>query len=102
MWGGKPNSAALLRVLQLDPEVLLLDEPTAALDPASARAVEALVAAWFEAAPDKRAYLWISHDPAQAARVGSEQLSIVAGELQPRSQPPNLPQAAQPPHGASR
>lgn len=68
-------------MLQLDPDVLLLDEPTSALDPDSTRAIEALVAAWFDAAPAARAYLWISHDPAQAARVGRRRLTMRAGVL---------------------
>ncbi|WP_414445394.1 ATP-binding cassette domain-containing protein [Burkholderia sp. 22PA0106] len=79
--GGEAQIAALLRVLQLDPDVLLLDEPTSALDPESAHAIEALVQAWFEAAPEARAYLWISHDPAQAARVGTRHVTMRAGVL---------------------
>jgi putative ABC transport system ATP-binding protein len=79
--GGEAQIAALLRVLQLDPDVLLLDEPTAALDPDSTRAIEALVAAWFNAAPDARAYMWISHDPAQAARIGPSRMTMQAGVL---------------------
>ncbi|PAJ80132.1 ABC transporter ATP-binding protein [Burkholderia ubonensis] len=79
--GGEAQIAALLRVLQLDPDVLLLDEPTAALDPDSTRAIEALVGAWFDAAPDARACLWISHDPAQAARIGTLRVTMQAGVL---------------------
>jgi putative ABC transport system ATP-binding protein len=79
--GGEAQIAALLRVLQLDPDVLLLDEPTAALDPESTRAIEALVNTWFDAAPDARAYVWISHDPAQAARIGARRLTMQAGVL---------------------
>ncbi|AGK48988.1 ABC transporter family protein [Burkholderia thailandensis MSMB121] len=79
--GGEAQIAALLRVLQLAPDVLLLDEPTSALDPDSTRAIEALVAAWFAAAPAARSYLWISHDPAQAARVGRRRLTMRAGVL---------------------
>ncbi|AOK23491.1 ABC transporter ATP-binding protein [Burkholderia ubonensis] len=78
---GEAQIAALLRVLQLDPDVLLLDEPTSALDPDSTRAIEALVGAWFDAAPDARAYLWISHDPAQAARIGTLRVTMQAGVL---------------------
>jgi putative ABC transport system ATP-binding protein len=79
--GGEAQIAALVRVLQLSPEVLLLDEPTASLDPQAARAVEALVDAWFDEAPAERAFIWVSHDPAQASRVSDRQVPMTAGRL---------------------
>ncbi|WP_042337294.1 ABC transporter ATP-binding protein [Paraburkholderia ferrariae] len=79
--GGEAQIVALVRVLQLDPDALLLDEPTASLDPESARAVEALVSGWFERARTARATVWVSHDPAQAARVGNRHLTMKAGVL---------------------
>jgi putative ABC transport system ATP-binding protein len=78
--GGEAQIAALLRVLQLDPEVLLLDEPTSSLDPASAQAIESLVEAWFAVHP-ARASIWISHDPVQARRVSTRHLTMQAGHL---------------------
>jgi putative ABC transport system ATP-binding protein len=79
--GGEAQVAALIRVLQLNPEVLLLDEPTASLDPDSARSIEALVTDWFEAGRGARASVWVSHDPAQAERVGRRRLTMRAGTL---------------------
>jgi putative ABC transport system ATP-binding protein len=79
--GGEAQIAALIRVLQVAPDVLLLDEPTASLDPASALEIEALVSAWFDDGHDERASIWVSHDPAQAKRVGERQLVMTAGTL---------------------
>lgn len=79
--GGEAQIVALVRALQLDPQALLLDEPTAALDPDSARAVESLVTQWFAVDPAKRATIWISHDPAQALRVGTRHITMRAGVL---------------------
>jgi len=79
--GGEAQIAALIRVLQVDPDVLLLDEPTASLDPASALEIEALVGAWFDDRRGERASIWVSHDPAQALRVGERQLVMTAGTL---------------------
>ncbi|WP_322043539.1 ATP-binding cassette domain-containing protein [Paraburkholderia sp. J67] len=79
--GGEAQIVALVRVLQLDPEALLLDEPTASLDPESARAVETLIAQWFERERAARATVWVSHDPAQAQRVGTRHLTMRAGVL---------------------
>lgn len=92
--GGEAQIVALVRVLQLDPDALLLDEPTASLDPDSARAVEALVSGWFERDRTARATIWVSHDPAQAARVGSRHLTMRAGVLNAASETACNPVAA--------
>ena len=44
--GGEIQITALVRAMQLDPTILLLDEPTAALDGPAATAVEQLIDGW--------------------------------------------------------
>jgi putative ABC transport system ATP-binding protein len=83
--GGEAQITALIRVLQLSPEVLLLDEPTASLDPESTLAIEGLVNAWFSAGEDRRASMWVSHDPAQAERMSRRHLTMRAGVLSERT-----------------
>jgi putative ABC transport system ATP-binding protein len=79
--GGESQLVALLRAVQLDPSVLLLDEPTAALDPEAARAVEQLVSDWFAELPESRAVLWVTHDAGQAQRMGDRVLRIDKGKI---------------------
>jgi putative ABC transport system ATP-binding protein len=72
--GGELQLLALLRALQLDPEILLLDEPTASLDPATTEQVEALLHRWLDGGP--RACLITSHDGAQIARFSDRKLGL--------------------------
>lgn len=84
--GGEAQVVALIRTLQLSPEVLLLDEPTAALDPTSSREVEALIDAWF-AGDTARACIWVSHDLDQAQRMSNIHLQMDAGVLSGAARP---------------
>eukprot|EP00913_Durusdinium_trenchii_P035230 g32960.t1 len=78
---GESQITALLRAIQLDPRLLLLDEPTSGLDPESSRLLETLVAGWLEQAPDRRAFVWVTHDPAQSERVAQQIWRMQAGRL---------------------
>ncbi|MGH7123883.1 MAG: ATP-binding cassette domain-containing protein, partial [Stellaceae bacterium] len=76
--GGERQRLALARAWALHPEVLLLDEPTASLDPASTRAVEAVIAA-FDMAGTK--IIMTTHDLGQARRLADEVLFLHKGRL---------------------
>ncbi len=78
--GGEIQITALVRALQLDPTILLLDEPTAALDGPAATAVEQLIDCWL-AHSAGRAMIWVSHNESQAQRVGRTAIHIEAGRL---------------------
>ena len=65
--GGEGQIVGLVRALLLEPEVLLLDEPTAHLDAEATERVEEVVLEWV--ASGDRAVLWTSHDQAQIERV---------------------------------
>ncbi|MFJ4445501.1 ATP-binding cassette domain-containing protein [Pseudomonas sp. NPDC089422] len=79
--GGEAQLVALVRALLLAPQVLLLDEPTSALDPQAVAAVEALVMNWLDESPTARAFLWITHDHAQARRISTRTLTMHQGAL---------------------
>ncbi|SIN70048.1 ABC-type iron transport system FetAB, ATPase component [Sulfurivirga caldicuralii] len=70
---GEQQRLALLRGLVRQPRILLLDEPTANLDDASARRVETLLQDYLAAAPGRGA-VWISHNSAQAARLHAKRV----------------------------
>ena len=79
--GGESQLTALLRAIQLDPNILLLDEPTAALDAATGEMVENMVTSWVNERPAERATVWVSHAPEQAKRVADRTIHMANGRL---------------------
>lgn len=76
--GGEQQRLALARALVGEPDVLLLDEPTASLDPASVAAIEAMVV---DAVRGGTRVVLVTHDIAQARRLADEVVFIAAGRI---------------------
>ena len=75
---GEKQRLGLVRALVQAPRVLLLDEPTGALDPDAAAAVERLLAGRFESGASA---LWVTHDEAQTRRVATRCFAVDAGQV---------------------
>ncbi|MGC8875636.1 ATP-binding cassette domain-containing protein [Thermus sp.] len=75
--GGEAVRLSLARTLLVEPEVLLLDEPTASLDLANVARVEALLRA---AAGEGRGVVLATHDLFQARRLAGRVLFLLQGE----------------------
>lgn len=76
---GERQRLGLARLLDHDPRVLLLDEPTANLDAENTERVEQLIAAYRQ---DRQcAVIWVSHDAQQRRRVAERSYRIEDGRL---------------------
>ena len=76
---GETKRLGIARAMVINPEILMMDEPTANIDPANTASIEEIILAM------KRqrlaTLLLITHDPAQADRLGDELLWLKNGEL---------------------
>lgn len=76
---GERQRLGLVRALANDPLVALLDEPTAALDPETGLAVEALIARRQQ--EFGLSVIWVTHRDDQARRVARRNLRINGSEI---------------------
>lgn len=76
--GGEKQRLAMARALALSPDVLLLDEPTVSLDPASTAAIEELVAT---ARGRGVKVVLVTHDVGQAHRLADDVVFLHRGRI---------------------
>jgi phosphate transport system ATP-binding protein len=75
--GGQQQRLCLARVLAVDPEVILMDEPCSALDPISTARIEELI----EQLRDRYTVVIVTHNMQQAARVSDRTAFLLHGGL---------------------
>lgn len=78
--GGERQLVNTLRLLQLSPQVLLLDEPTAALDSDTSAQLVQLLINWL-LADSQRALLWVTHDTQDIMPLADRHWHMQAGVL---------------------
>jgi len=76
--GGERQRLALARAWAMRPQLLLLDEPTAALDPSATEAVERIVR---EIRTDGTRILMTTHNLGQALRISDEIVFLSSGRV---------------------
>jgi putative ABC transport system ATP-binding protein len=77
--GGEAQRVSLARALANEPEVLLLDEPTAALDPSSSQLIEDLLEQL--SGETELTFIFVTHNLPQARRIGDHGLLLVDGRV---------------------
>ena len=75
--GGQQQRLCLARVLAVDPEVILMDEPCSALDPISTARIEELI----EVLRDRYTVVIVTHNMQQAARVSDRTVFLLNGSM---------------------
>ncbi|KBZ68849.1 ATP-binding cassette domain-containing protein [Mycobacterium colombiense] len=75
--GGQQQLLCLARTLAVNPEVLLLDEPTSSLDPSTTEKIEDLI----RSLAGRLTVVIVTHDLAQAARIGDRTALFFDGRL---------------------
>jgi ABC-2 type transport system ATP-binding protein len=86
---------ALAKAMLNAPRLLLLDEPTASIDPATARDVRAGITAF--ASDGERGVLWTSHNMYEVEAACDRVLFLSKGKILLEGDPKRLPQQ----HGAN-
>ncbi|HLH19502.1 MAG TPA: ABC transporter ATP-binding protein [Bryobacteraceae bacterium] len=86
---GEQTRVALAKAMLNDPRLLLLDEPTASLDPASAREIRASIRAF--AAEGTGGVLWTSHNMHEVQDVCDRVLFLSRGRILLEGDPKSLP-----------
>ncbi|WP_027358156.1 ABC transporter ATP-binding protein [Desulforegula conservatrix] len=76
---GEKQRLSILRLLENRPEALLLDEPTANLDPGNTERVENIISDFSKSTGCP--VIWVSHDTAQADRIASRLFIMNNGKL---------------------
>ena len=77
MSGGQQQRLCIARVMAVEPEVVLMDEPCSALDPISTMKIEEMVAELKK----KYTIVMVTHNMQQAARVSDETAFFLNGKL---------------------
>jgi phosphate transport system ATP-binding protein len=75
--GGQQQLLCLARALAIDPDVLLLDEPTSSLDPVATESIEALV----RTLVPRLTVVIVTHNLAQARRIADSTIFLNAGRM---------------------
>ncbi|QDW93370.1 energy-coupling factor transporter ATPase [Staphylococcus caprae] len=88
MSGGQMRKIAIVSILAMDPEVIILDEPTAGLDPQSKEQIMTLIKRI--QVEENKTIILVSHDMNDVSRYADEVIVLSNGKVAEQSEPREL------------